>query len=275
VGSLKDFLRKNEQPVLALLMFGVWAAGYFAIASTTEGHVGYEIPVTQWEREIPFHPNFVWLYLTIYPLFVLPFLFIRNKEFFRLFSMAYITVMCVCYIVYLFYPVRFLYRPTLAVVSFSAFALSIVYGADNAWNCFPSMHVAMSLLAALTILEVHPIRGLLAILLTIFIAASTILIKQHYILDVLASMILTSLVYFFFFRKRILDTLFENFQRAEETLDKWISRRIEQRVTESLEGSLREPLSRLVRSIVRETLREEKPDTGPKPPAPEPQQKGD
>jgi len=253
---LKDFFRKNEQPVLALLMFGVWAAGYFAIAIIAEGETGYTLPMPRWEHEIPFLPAFVWIYLTIYPLFLLPFLFIRNKEFFRLFSIAYITVMCVCYVVYIFYPVRFLYRPPLVVDSFSSWALSIVYRWDNTWNCFPSMHVAMSLLAALTILEVHLVRGILATLLTLAIAASTIFIKQHYILDVLASMVLTSLVYFVFFRKRILDTLFENFQQAGETLEKWISRRIEQRVSESLEGPLREPLFTLVRNMVREAMQE-------------------
>ena len=72
-------VKKHEQPLLALLMFGVWAAGYFAIASYTEGRAGYQIPVTRWEREIPFNPHFVWIYLTIYPLFLLPFLFIRKS----------------------------------------------------------------------------------------------------------------------------------------------------------------------------------------------------
>jgi len=237
-------------------MFGVWAVGYLAIASMTEGEKGYQLPMPRWELDIPFLPVFVWIYLTIYPLFLLPFLFIRNKEFFRQFSIAYITVMCICYVFYIFYPVRFLYRPPLAIDSFSSWALSIVYKADNAWNCFPSMHVAMSLLAALTILEVHLVRGILAILLTVLIAASTILIKQHYIMDVLASMLLMSLVYFIFFRKKILDTLFENFQLAGETLEKWISRRIEQKVSESLEGSLRDPLFQLVKTMVRETMQE-------------------
>lgn len=237
-------------------MFVIWAAGYFAIASYTEGGPGYTVPITEWERDIPFMPIFVWIYLTIYPLFLLPYLFIRNKEFFRLFSTAYITLMCICYMIYLFYPVSFVHRPPLLEDNFTTFALGCVYAADNTWNCFPSMHVAMSLLAALTIFEVHRIRGILAILLTLLIAASTVLIKQHYILDVLASLALTSLVYFIFFRKRILDTLFEYFQRSEETLEKWIARKIDQRVSESLSESLPESINTMIRSAVRDAIKE-------------------
>jgi membrane-associated phospholipid phosphatase len=251
----KQLLKQNEQPLLSILMFGVWALGYFAVAQFAEGRQGFTIPMPSWEKQIPFMPNFVWIYLSIYPVFLLPFLYIRKKEFFRLFSIAYITLMCVCYVIYIYYPTHFTERPPLTVDSFSTWALSKVYKADNTWNCFPSMHVAMSLLASLTILEVHRIRGLLAILLTLAISASTVLIKQHYVLDILASMVLTFLVYFIFFRKRILDTLFEYVQRSEVTLERWIARRIDQRVEEALSGSLREPLDRMVRSMVEDALR--------------------
>jgi len=201
-------------------------------------------------------PFLVWIYLCIYPLFVLPFLFIRDKQFFRLFSFSYILVMCICYVCYLLIPVSFTRRPDLEVTTFSTFALSIIYKADNSWNCFPSTHVAMSLLASLTILEVHRIRGILATLLTVLIAASTVLIKQHYVIDVVAAMVLTFGVYFAFFRKRVHDILFTNIQRMEESLENWITGRIEQKIVESMEGPLREKIRRAVRPMVREMLEE-------------------
>jgi membrane-associated phospholipid phosphatase len=248
-------LKDNEQPVLALLMFGVWALGYLAIARVTEGDVSYPIPTLAWEEKIPFLPVFVWIYLCIYPLFVLPFLFIRDKQFFRLFSFTYILVMCICYLCYLVIPVSFTRRPDLVVDSFSTFALSIVFRADNSWNCFPSMHVAMSWLAALTILEVHRVRGILATLLAVLIAASTVLIKQHYVLDVVAGMAITLGVYFAFYRRRVHDILFTNIQRMEETLENWITRKIEQKVAESMENLLRERIDELILPQVRDRMR--------------------
>lgn len=236
-------------------MFGLWAGGYFAVSHFTEGRPVHTLYIFEWERRIPFLPEFVWLYLSIYPTFLLPFLFIRDRDFFRIFSLAYITVMFVCYVTYLAYPVT-IERPHFAEDSFSTWALGIVYRADKPWNCFPSMHVAMSLLAALTILEVHHVRGVLTLLLTVAIAASTVLIKQHYILDVVGGMALTLFIYFVYFRRRIVEALFENFQRIEETLERWINRKIDQRVLASLEGPLRTQILKLLQAALQDASQE-------------------
>lgn len=240
-------------------MFGLWAGGYFAVSHFTEGRPVHTLYIFEWERRIPFRPEFVWIYLSIYPTFLLPFLFIRDQDFFRIFSLAYITVMFVCYVTYLIYPVT-IERPAFAEDCFSTWALGIIYRADKPWNCFPSMHVAMSLLAALTILEVHHVRGLLTLLLTVAIAASTVLIKQHYILDVLGGMALTLVIYFVYFRRRIVDVLFENFQRIEETLERWINRKIDQRVQASLEGPLRTQILKLLQAAQQEQPQEQQPE---------------
>ncbi len=247
-------LKRHEQSLLALVMIAIWAAGYFAIAYATEAQATRTLPTFRWERELRLTPEFVFIYLTIYPTFVLPFLFIRQKDFFRLFSFAYITVMCICYLVYFFFPVS-IERPTLSVTSFSTWVLEMVYRADRPWNCFPSMHVAMSLLAALTILEVHRIRGLLTLLLTLWIAYSTILIKQHYVLDVVAALALTFAIHFVYVRRRMLNALFENILRAEETLERWINRKIDSRVWESLNGPLRPRVLDMVQSLLHESMK--------------------
>lgn len=260
----EGLLERHEQPLLALLMVAIWAAGYFAIAYATEAQATRTLPTFRWEQELPLTPEFVFIYLTIYPTFLLPFLFIRQKEFFRLFSFAYITVMCICYLVYLFFPVS-IERPTLSVTSFSTWVLAIVYRADRPWNCFPSMHVAMSLLAALTILEVHRIRGMLNLVLTLWIAYSTILIKQHYVLDVVTALALTFAIHFVYVRRRMLNALFENILRAEETLERWINRKIDSRVWESLNGPLRPRVLDMVQSLMHESVqgKEEEEDQLP------------
>jgi len=254
-----DFFQRYAQALLALLMLAIWAAGYYFIAFITEAQTTHKLPTFAWEREIPLAPEFVFIYLTIYPTFLLPFLFIHQKDFFSLFSFAYITVMCVCYVIYLFYPVS-IDRPELVVNSFSTWVLGIVYGADRPWNCFPSMHVAMSLLAALTILEVHRIRGMLTLLLTFWIAFSTVLIKQHYVLDVVAAMLLTVTIYFVYIRRQILNTLYVNILRAEETLEKWINRKIDSRVWESLDGPLKTRVREMVQAMIDESLAGPKKD---------------
>ncbi len=250
--SVRAILRANEQLLIGLLMFGIWAAGYFSISHIIEGHNASTLPKLDLDDRIPFKPEFVFIYLSIYPLFLLPFFFIRNAAFFRVFSWAYITVMVVCYATYLTYPVAML-RPSFEQTSFSTWALQKVYNTDKPLNCFPSMHVAMSLLASLTIMEVHRVRGVLALLLTLLIAVSTLFIKQHYILDVVAGMLLTLLVYSLYFRQRILDVLFENFQKIEDSLERVVNKKIDDRILEALkEGPAKEHLARLVKDVLQE-----------------------
>ncbi len=270
----QDFFQRYAQPIFALLMFATWSAGYFFISSITEAHTTHQLPTLAWEQNAPLVPEYVFIYLTIYPVFLLPFLFIHQKDFFRLFSFAYINVMCVCYIVYLVYPVS-IERPPLAGHSFSTWVLGIVYGADHPWNCFPSLHVAMSLLAALTILEVRRIRGILTLLLTVWIAYSTVLIKQHYVLDVVAAMVLTLAIYFIYFRGQILNTLFENILQAEETLEHWINRQIDSRMWDSLNGPLKKRVSEMVQAMIESAMENREKGLDPDRPAPEQKPHGD
>ncbi len=106
-------------------------------------------------------------------------------------------------------------------------------------------------------------RGMITLLLTCWIAFSTVLIKQHYILDVVAAMLLTTTIYFVYIRRRILNTLYVNILRAEENLEKWINRKIDSRVWESLDGPLRTRLRELVQSVIDESTsapnKEDKP----------------
>jgi hypothetical protein len=68
-------------------------------------------------------------------------------------------------------------------------------------------------------------------------------------------MVLTFTIHFVYIRKRILNTLFENILRAEETLEKWINRKIDNRVWDSLEGPLRTRMLEMVQAMVEESLK--------------------
>ena len=72
---------------------------------------------------------------------------------------------------------------------------------DQPQNCFPSLHVSFVVLTLL----MTPILGLskkiksLFIIWGVIIISSTILVKQHYIIDVLAGIVLT-MIYFAFYK---------------------------------------------------------------------------
>jgi hypothetical protein len=82
-----------------------------------------------------------------------------------------------------------------------------------------------------------------------------VLIRQHYVLDVLAALVITFAIHFAYVRRRVLDTLFENILRAEENLERWINRKIDKRVWESLDGPLRPRVYEMVQSMIDESMK--------------------
>ena len=76
----------------------------------------------------------------------------------------------------------------------------MLYDADPPYNCFPSIHVAHAFVSALTCYRVHRELGIAATLGASLVAVSTLYAKQHYILDVIAGILLASAAYVVFLR---------------------------------------------------------------------------
>jgi len=65
------------------------------------------------------------------------------------------------------------------------------------------MHVTFSVLSTLCLLKLNKKAGQIILPLAILIAFSTLLIKQHVILDVIGGLFLAVLGYYFIFRRMI------------------------------------------------------------------------
>ena len=179
----------------ALVMFGFWALSYFVVGAVTDPSEARLLPVTL-DRFVPFRPEWVFIYLCVYPFFLLPFFRApRNSVIHRL-VIGYIVMLAVSYTIFLLMPVTY-DRPLVAepAPDFSRWALAIVQGKDPPWNCLPSTHCAVSLLAALALCESGRAVGVWAILTALAIAASTVFTKQHYIVDVLSGFALAGVVW--------------------------------------------------------------------------------
>jgi len=71
----------------------------------------------------------------------------------------------------------------------------MVQGSDPPWNCLPSTHCAVAMLAALAILESDRRLGVWAVATAVGIGVSTMYTKQHYLVDVLAGFTLAGLTW--------------------------------------------------------------------------------
>jgi len=181
--------------VLGIVMFGSWALSYLLIGALVRPERVTRLAF-EMDRAIPFDPGWVFLYLCVYPMYLLPFLHDAPAGTHRRLALGYVLVLVVAYAVFLSVPVGF-DRTAMPVGAkhYAMWALGKVHGLDPPWNCMPSTHCAVSLLAGLALWEANRKLGTWGLATALGIAVSTTLTKQHYVVDVLAGYALALSIY--------------------------------------------------------------------------------
>ncbi len=172
------------------ILFGFWAGGYFLVGWLTDPSRAAMLP-PEWKRFdlfVPFAPSFVFLYVIVYPLFLLPIARARKAATLQRLLVGYVLMLTVSYLVFLITPVTYPRLHTMPphTLSFASWTLHKVWGGDPPWNCLPSTHCAVAMLSALAIAETDKRLGVWAIVTALAIGVSTVYTKQHYIVDVIA-----------------------------------------------------------------------------------------
>ncbi len=176
--------------VLALA-YVVFCVTYLPINAFTEGRATHTLFLPG-EGAIPLVPGFEFAYLLGY---VLPLVVVwRQPDAARLARLAWAfgLTLAAAYATYLLYPV-YLQRPELTGHSFATRLLALEY-LDKPYNHFPSLHVALAILVALGCSDDRRMRWWLPAVVAIM-AVSTVFVKQHYVLDVLAAAVLAPLAW--------------------------------------------------------------------------------
>lgn len=160
------------------------------------------VPELPLDRAVPLRPAWALVYGSLYfLLIVLPVFVVRRPEQVRRTVFAYLLVWISAYVCFIVYPTV---APRPAAVTGEGFAvqgLRFLYGADPPYNCFPSLHVAHSFVSALACYRVHRGVGIAAALCATLVGVSTLYTKQHYVLDVVAGILLAGVAYAVFLRR--------------------------------------------------------------------------
>ena len=141
---------------------------------------------------IPFIPGFAYIYIGAFLFWVFSFgyIYAKNKPIaYRLFT-ADCLCKIVCAICFCLYPCTMMQPDVSEIHGFGAWLLRIVYDADEPTQLLPSMHCYMSLLVAYPMFSkrAQPVSlglKLFTVIFALLICASTLLVKQHVIADVL------------------------------------------------------------------------------------------
>lgn len=180
---------KTRARYLAILLaaYAVWFATFEVV-----GRYAATLPTrdltSQLDERIPVIPSFVWPYELCY---ALPFVAVFILRDFRRFDVALVAIglaSASAYVVYLALPIAFP-RPTLSHDSLAARVLAFEYAADFSpgANKLPSMHVALSWIMGLAMRGARGrVADALIALVVVAITISTLFVKQHLIIDVVA-----------------------------------------------------------------------------------------
>lgn len=191
-------------PMIAIVSL---VPGYLFIAGQMPGRM-LHAPALPVDRALPLVPGWGLVYGPLYLfLIILPVFVVREPEFLRRTVWAYLLVWVVALTVFLVYP-TVAPRPTsVAGDGFAVWGLRFLYGADPPYNCFPSLHVAHSFVSALACYRAHRAVGIAAVVCASLVGISTLFAKQHYVLDVVAGVLLATVAYWLFLRPVVRDAI--------------------------------------------------------------------
>jgi membrane-associated phospholipid phosphatase len=171
---------------------------YFSVQAIVTHGYSFLTPL---DGMIPFVPEFVWLYHTLIPVILVTTIFSMQKR--RVFfnttsaltiSMAVLTVFHLLFPSY--YPRQEIEPSTL--FSASIWFVELTREFDAACNTFPSGHVAFSWILYFCMLDSECVKKSKSfrntyLLWTVGISLSTLFLKQHYVFDVIAGIIIAYL----------------------------------------------------------------------------------
>lgn len=179
-------LSRQTERLLWLIPVSLVYSIYFPLGRYTATLPGHTLE-TGLDRAVPLVPGWMYVYALVFLAGFLPLFVVADRLLFRRVVFAFIAVEITGFVVFVSFPVHMTGRTTdVAITSLATWGVHLMWYVDAPSNLFPSLHVALALLAALCCWKVDRLVGIGAGAVTVAIAASTVLVEQHWAADVLA-----------------------------------------------------------------------------------------
>ncbi len=216
---MKAFYLKYERiiiPVgLFILLGGIfYYLDYYNYYLYNSGYKFYNLE-TFIDRLIPLVPEFYWIYILYYPLCFAPIAILKDMGTFRRVALAFALQFGICFVIFILIPVRMV-QGVITESTLSARALKAFYDFDPGFNVFPSLHVANLVMIVFIFYEHSRFWAGVLLFLTILISLSTMFVKQHYFVDVLAGAFLGWFVYYVVFKKDLINLILKEYRSEAE-----------------------------------------------------------
>lgn len=191
----KDRYNPWPQRILFLLSIAYFSFGYMPLNAWNETRGVFHTLALPFENEIPFLAPFILGYSLVYGSIFFIYLIIPDWTIFKKMAWGFFLVTTIHYIVFIFFPVKMIWRPEIVdPQNFFEWACQFIFSLDKPYNCFPSLHVAYPTLAAVLSWRFVPKWRFVFVAMSLIVALSVVLVKQHYILDALGGALVAILV---------------------------------------------------------------------------------
>jgi membrane-associated phospholipid phosphatase len=165
-----------------------------------------------WDDYIPFVPEmsifYIYIFYSMVIISMLYFVFVVPEKGYAL-GWALVIINAIAIIIYIVFPVStYWWRQQLFPIessyqgNFLAEAIFDYYRTDTSFNCFPSLHAAVSVIIFYAWYRYYKLKpdlkkkivAILTFIIAVGVILSTLFVKQHYILDEISGTVLAYIV---------------------------------------------------------------------------------
>jgi membrane-associated phospholipid phosphatase len=187
-----------EKFLLAVVVYSIIGFGYLIVNRLVEGRELYEL-WTPLDRSWPFDERFIWVYLLVYvtPLSLL--VFVPRIQDLRRAGLALLLNVAVAFPTFYAYPVTLPRPEDRLTLTWSGYLTDFIWQIDKPLNCFPSIHVSLAFTAAFIVSRFSRAGGLVILGSAMAISVSTLYVRQHYVVDIVAGVLVGGASYWLVF----------------------------------------------------------------------------
>ena len=178
----------TERRLLVGLAATVYLLVYFSLNHEPEGGPARQLE-TAFDRAMPFQTAWIYVYSLAYPCCLTPAFVVGDRARFRTVAAAFVISILLAGATFVVLPVT-MPRPAIPAGATGRWLLELTWRLDGPYNCFPSLHVGLDVLAAICCFGTNGAAGLFVGILAALITLSTMLVKQHFVLDAVGGVLL-------------------------------------------------------------------------------------
>ncbi|MBQ9760272.1 MAG: phosphatase PAP2 family protein [Clostridia bacterium] len=204
--SVIDFILPKYAYVPIVAAVGTNMLVYFATKPFVSQAEHYDLSIFIDDR-LPFVPFFILFYVLAYLQWAWHYIYHyrKSREDCYHYATADVIAKLLCLVFFLALPAE-IERPTLTGDGFWEYLTGLIYAADSPHNLFPSIHCLASWLCFRSALEIKTAPRWYApaqLVFSLLVFASTVLVKQHFFVDIFAGIAVVEIAWFLSRRLRL------------------------------------------------------------------------